>query len=159
MRSFSVWTEDGEKLTGEEGIKSHSLGEKKVIPSNFFAQKLAENVSGVIFSNQLTVSKFKRMAYQMGYYPKGMKVIRTGIYLSPSQAEPIPFKYVLGTKEAVEETWCQGLSFIVNPGAEEPVPPLYFGKITSHIYWEGELRSHVQDFHPLNNQTIFLMSK
>jgi hypothetical protein len=161
IRAFSEWTEDGRKVVGEEKINNHSFGSTKTIPSNFFGQTQAEHVSGVIFSNQLTISKFRRMAFQKGYSPKGLRVIRTGFVPDPdpNSANPIFFKYALGEQGAVEETWSQGLSFIVNPSAEEPVPPFFFGKMTTHIYWDGKLSTHIQDFHPLNSQTVFMISK
>jgi hypothetical protein len=45
----------------------------------------------------------------------------------------------------------------VNPSAEEPIPPFYLGKMTTHIYWDGDIRSAKQDFHPLNSQNVVMI--
>ncbi len=105
LRSYPEWTEDGRILGRHEKIKSHQKGEK-IIPSGFFNHHNSNHVSGVIFSNQMTVSKFVRMAYQKGYGPKNIEIIRTGFASAPGFSEPVWFKYQLGTKEAIKETWC-----------------------------------------------------
>ncbi len=152
--SFPDWTEDGTMIVRTKNIEEHRTG-TKVIPSRFFGQKDTENISAVLFSNQMTVSKFVRMAFQLGYQ-QDMSILRKGMCSLPGVAEPIPYSYELGTDEAIQETWAQGLSLLINPGAEEPVTPFYFGNVTTHIFWEGELRSAVHDFHPLNSVTLIV---
>ena len=157
LRSYPEWTENG-RILKHSKIDQHKKDEK-IIPSGFFNQPNSNYVSGIIFSNQLTVSKFVRMAYQKGYGLKNLKIIRTGFASIPNVSQPVKFQYQLGTKEAIWETWCQGLSFIVNPNAEEPVPPFYTGKMTNHIYWDGDIKSAEHDFHPLNSQSIIIVTE
>ena len=154
VEPFPTWTEDGQLVENLKDIKEHRI-ENKVAPSHFFGQPETEHISGIIFSNQLTVSKFSRMAFQKGYDRKNIRIFRSGICHNPDprNSQPIKFSYELGTKDAIEETWTQGLSLLVNAAANEPVSPFYFGKIATHSFLDRELRTSIGDFYPFNSVT------
>lgn len=159
IHSFPTWTEDGQLIINSEEIKTHQL-EDKIIPSRFFGQPGTEHISAVLFSNQLTVSKFVRMAYQKGYNRENLQIIRTGVCHNPDPNAhlPLKFSYELGTADAIEETWAQGLSLLINAGANEPISPFYFNKVSTNIMLDGELCSSVWDFHPFNSVTLIMVS-
>lgn len=152
--SFPTWTKDGKLVINTEEIKKHQV-EDKIIPSNFFGQPDTEHISAVLFSNQLTVSKFTRMAYQKGYNKENLRIFRSGMCHNPDPNAhlPLKFSYELGTPNAIEETWAQGLSLLLNSGANEPISPFYFNKVSTNIILDGELCSSVWDFHPFNSVT------
>lgn len=159
--SYPTWSEDGDLIVNEKQISEHKLDDKKIIPSNFFGQPDTENISAVLFSNQLTISKFTRMAFQNGYDTEGLKIIRTGTCHNPdpNAIEPLMFSYELGTQDAHIETWAEGLSLIINANAEEPVVPFTFPGVTTHIHLDGELSNIVNGFHPFNNQSAIMITK
>lgn len=59
------WYHDasGKLIVSTEPIDEHKAGAKR-IPSGFFAQPNAENISAVLFSNTGTVAKFNRMGHE-----------------------------------------------------------------------------------------------
>lgn len=153
IRTSSDWTEDGYIVTNKEEIKTHSKG-KKIIPSNFFGQENTEYISGILFSNQMTVSKFARMAYQKGYNKSGIKIKRSGLSMDMNTFLPRKYEYILGKKDALRETWAQGLSLALNPNAKFPITERYFKKTTTHSWINGKSIDEIFDFHPLNSITV-----
>lgn len=150
LQSFQEWTEEGDLVAKENKIKFHISGTKK-IPSHFFGQDNTEHISGILFSNQLTISKFLRMGFQKGYQSDELEILREGHMIDPIDGKPREFSYKLGHKGAIQETWTQGLTLIINPNANEPIPPGFFPKLTTVIYWDGELRPCLFDFYPMNS--------
>ena len=70
-------------ITTHTPIDKHKFGTKE-IPSGFFAQPNAENVSAVLFSNSGTIPKFNRMGQQGAYQSDAVRMIRWGTYRSNS---------------------------------------------------------------------------
>jgi hypothetical protein len=70
----------GRLIIRTEPITEHVHGGKE-IPSGFFFQEDAENVSAVFFSNSGTISKFNRMAYQDGICASDLTLLRVGTRL------------------------------------------------------------------------------
>ncbi|BCL59728.1 hypothetical protein DGMP_04210 [Desulfomarina profundi] len=65
-----------------EKIESHTWN-GKTIPSKFFAQPGAENISAVLFTNSATITKFNRMGKLAGLGSKDVKLIRQGFMYNP----------------------------------------------------------------------------
>ncbi|HBZ2097124.1 TPA: hypothetical protein MHM06_14365 [Klebsiella pneumoniae] len=52
------------------------------------------------------------------------------------------------------ETWGEGLSMFHNPNAKHPVPEALFPSIAHHYYDNGQIVSHLPEFHPYSSMTI-----
>ena len=84
-RDASAFDEDGSVLVKAEPVADHRAG-KKVVSSGFFQLDGARNVSGVLFSNSGTLSKFTRIGFQEEpeLYPDRW-LLRWGVAVSGSQ--------------------------------------------------------------------------
>jgi hypothetical protein len=139
----------------------HHEWQGKQIPSGFFFQPDAENVSAVLFSNSATISKYNRMGKLAGFGDKEIRMIRTGTAYNPdyNATEPIPFTFEVD-HDKYQETWGQGLSMYHNPKANIPVSPDLFPKIAHHWLDEKNVqRSIFAGFHPFSSFTNVLVPK
>lgn len=154
----SWWVDDSGTLHIEQRpITQHRHG-VKVIPSGFFNQPGAENVSAVIFGNSGTVAKFNRMGWVLGIArPKNVKMFRIGTCYdhTPNSASPLAFCYDIEDPSAPPETWSQGLEIYHNPRATTPLPRRFLS--LAYHYYDGErLRSYLPDFHPYGSRTVII---
>jgi len=149
---------NGDLVFRNEQIKTHRVGNKE-IPSNFFSQPLTENISAVIYSNSLTVSKFTRMAYQKGYFRDGLKIRRNGFDYPDNDYVLMPpqYSYILGEPEAHIETWAESLVVFLNPSARNPLPRDFFSDVSCAGYEDGKYFHDLKGFHPLISQTFIEM--
>ncbi|MDR5879412.1 hypothetical protein [Caballeronia sp. LZ032] len=141
-------------------IQSHNLGEHregaKRIPSGFFQQEDAENISAVLFSNAGTLAKFDRMGHQGQYRARGVRMLRWGSCYrhDPNATLPRPFVYEVGDSEWPVETWRQGTVLVHNPNALHPLPEQWLGAALEHTLVDGELRTMVSEqFFPYSSIT------
>ena len=133
----------------------HHSWEGKEIPSGFFQQEHAENISAVLFSNQATIPKFNRMGKIAGLGSTDVKMIRRGFLYNPDPdaLAPIPFAKDLDDLD-YEESWSDGLLMFHNPNATNPVDPDTFADI-SHISFEnGEFVGFHQPYDVLGSITV-----
>lgn len=126
---------DGEPRVDK--IEKH-VWEGKEIPSGFFYQEDADNISAVLFSNQATIPKFNRMGKIAGLGSENIKMIRHGYLYNPDPDAiyPIPFSKDLDDPD-YEESWSDGLIMFHNPNAKHPVDVEAFADI-SHIFYSEE---------------------
>ncbi|MBL1729151.1 glycosaminoglycan attachment protein, partial [Klebsiella pneumoniae] len=68
---------DGQLIISPLKIEKHQVG-NKTIPSGYFFQDEAENISAVLFSSSGTISKFNRIGRQAGYGPENIIMHRFG---------------------------------------------------------------------------------
>jgi len=123
------WHDEEGNLTIENyELTSHKLGDKE-IPSGFFRQDGAENISAVLFCNTGTIPKFNRMAHQARYRTKGVRMLRWGTCYdrTPNASMPRPFVYEVGDPGEAPETWGEGTVLIHNPYALHPLPDGWMG--------------------------------
>ncbi|OBR47202.1 hypothetical protein [Paraburkholderia tropica] len=125
-----VWwhDEDGNLVIEGHALAQHKLGTKR-IPSGYFNQPDAENISAVLFCNTGTMAKFNRMGHQDMYYDERVRMVRWGTCYrhDPNAAMPAPFVYEVGDPEMDMETWRQGTVLFQNPNALHPLPSEWFG--------------------------------
>ena len=123
-------------------VDTHKVGGKE-IPSGFFFQPDAENVSAVMFSASGTISKFNRMGRQAGFLAPGVIMMRVGTFHdhNPNAHLPLPFKYIVD--ESSKETWAEGLSMYHNPNAKHPVPEELFPTVAHHRFFDGQIVSRL----------------
>ena len=134
-------------------ISEHRVGDK-VVPSGFFNQPGAENISAVLFSASGTISKFNRLGRQAGFSVPNILMIRLGTCYDhdPNASVPRLFKYKVD--ETSEETWGEGLSMFHNPNAVHQVPRELFPSIAHHCLRERQIVSYMPEFHPYGSNTL-----
>ena len=139
-------------------ISEHRVG-NKVIPSGFFFQPDAENISAIMFSSSGTISKFNRMGKQAGFGSNNIIMQRIGVRHDhdPNASMPKPFMYYVSTKST--ETWGEGLSMFHNPNAKYPVPSELFPSIAHHYFENDQIVSYLPEFHPYSSMTLNLKIK
>jgi hypothetical protein len=136
-------------------INIHQYG-KKVIPSGFFGQKGAENISAVLFNNSGTAAKFNRMGLIDQGLSDNILMMRFGTFYNqdPSASEPLGFFYQVGDPNFPED-WSQGVRLLLNPNATYPIPdPKMFGHIVIREMENGEPMTRVPNrFDPMASYT------
>ncbi len=144
---------DGKLIISALKIDKHQVGDK-VIPSGYFFQPDSENISAVLFSASGTISKFNRIGRQAGFGSDNIIMHRFGTHHDhdPNASLPKQFAYQVTTES--NETWGEGLSMFHNPNAKHPVPEELFPSIAHHYYDDGQIISHLPEFHPYSSMTI-----
>lgn len=130
----------------------------KVIPSGYFGQPGAENVSAVLFSSSGTISKFNRMGLLAGFGLPNQRIFRQGVMHrhDPNAALPDPFFQEV-KQGVVTETWAEGLSMFHNPNATHPVDPDLFPGIAHHWFRCGQVESLLPELHVYSSFTWNMM--
>jgi hypothetical protein len=109
----------------------------KTVPSGFFRGEENEGIAAVIFSNSHTTAKFSRLGLELGYAPKGHRLVRWGYCFDPdpNALEPQEFAYEVGTSG---EPWANGLVVLHNPNARYSLDRGLFRGVSQ--MWENEGR-------------------
>jgi hypothetical protein len=91
------------------------------VPSGFFFQPGAENISAVLFNNAGTIHKFNRMGVGAGFGSERISLVRRGTAWdpNPNSSKSIPFEHVV--VEGSSETWMEGMDVFHNPNALRPL--------------------------------------
>lgn len=142
--------EKGNLFAEIQDVEEHK-GINKTIPANFFGLPNSEYVSAVLFTNQLTVSKFTRMGCFNGHpIPSNVTFQRSGLCVDLEDCSPMPvfYEYNKGSEEEIPETWPQGTTLILNPNAKYPLPQDLFYPISTVSKNEEGLSREYYDFHP-----------
>ena len=134
-------------------IAMHKI-DGKMIPSGFFNQPGAENISAILSSASGTISKFNRLGRQAGFSVPNIQMIRMGMCYDhdPNASVPRMFRYEVD--ETSEETWGEGLSMFHNPNAMHEVPRELFPSIAHHYLREGQIVSFMPEFQPYASYTL-----
>jgi len=150
----SAWSAQGKLELTTQSVSEHSV-EGKTIPSNFFGQEDAENVSAVAFTNSGTVAKFSRMGYQHGYGNEFWLLTRSGFsFVRERDAmDPAFFAYDVGQPPSVE-TWGQGIVVCHNPHARYPLPNDFFPDAVQQRIENGVFVSYHKGWHPFSSKTF-----
>jgi len=153
--------DEGKLIIVEEGVESHEVGTKK-IPSGFFHQSDAENISAVLFSNTGTIAKFNRMGHEGAHRSPNVRMVRAGVCYrhDPNAALPEPFVYEVGDFSHGPESWRQGTVLIRNPNAIFPLPEEWFGAgVEEDVVDGGAVSTFAEQFQPYRSLTRLLSGK
>jgi hypothetical protein len=147
---------DGQLIVSAVKNEKHTFGEK-VIPSGFFDQPGAENVSAVLFSNAGTMAKFDRMGVVAGFAAPGHKYMRMGFRLTPdpNATVGIPFAEDVSSASYVE-FWSDELQIFHNPNAKIPLKHDWLSGLTQFYFADGEQRSLIPDHHAWASNTVII---
>lgn len=147
--------ESGKLVITSQKIDKHIVGEKE-IPSGFFFQLGAENISAIMFSASGTVSKFNRMGKQAGFGDDNVKLFRMGTYHDHDPDASLPKMFNYEVNEDCAETWAEGMSMFHNPNALHPVPEELFPSIAHHYFQDDRIVSHLPELHVYSSMTTIL---
>lgn len=143
-----------------EKIESHNW-KTKSIPSGFFFQPEAENISAVLFSNNATITTFNRMGKLGGLGNADAKMLRTVTVYDP---DPMAVRPLIKTFDIdapdYEEGWADGLIMYHNPRAIHKVDPDLFPDI-SHMFFDEEdkqLWGRMQPYDVLSSVTQVILA-
>ncbi len=140
-------------------IEEHVQGEKR-IPSCFFDQPNAENVSAVLFTNAGTLSKFNRMGVLADFGDPNVRLVRKGTLLNPDPQSAMPFLFSTDIDHPVyHEKWADELQVFHNPNALHPLERSLFPGATHHFLEDGEIKSYGPPTTVLQSVTLILPSK
>lgn len=152
-----LYDDKGQLIITPIKVETHEY-EGKQIPSGFFLQENAENISAILFSSSGTISKFNRMGKLAGFGLPEQQMIRAGFCHRHDNNAALPEYFVHEVKQGlVTETWAEGLSMFHNPRAKHSVDWRMFPGIAHHFCEEGHIRSLIPDFHPYTSYTWNLL--
>ncbi|MDF0542758.1 hypothetical protein PX699_10425 [Sphingobium sp. H39-3-25] len=146
--------ENGKLVIAPRRVMEHRWGDK-IIPSGFFEQPGAENVSAVFVNNSGTISKFNRMGLQGGFGSGKVLMMREGTAVDHDHnaLEPQFFRAIVNS-EGYTEQWVEGANIFHNPNAMHPVPEEWFPGAAHHrLLPDGQMLSTTPDFHPFGSIT------
>jgi len=160
-RQYSaLYDEHGNLTISPHIVREHRWGDK-VIPSGFFNQPGAENISAVITNSQGTVTKFNRMGFKAEFGSRAVRMTRRGTRYVHDQnaARPQPFVQMVHAPDYVED-WVEGMNVYHNPTALIPLPPEMLPGAAHHILRpDGQIGSLIPDFHPYGTETAIFVGE
>ncbi|WP_307572623.1 hypothetical protein [Variovorax paradoxus] len=136
--------------------RSKELGD--LFPDGFFGHQEAEHVSGVLFCNDATITKFNRLG-QEEHGANAARMLRHGACLSEDgdTSKLASFAYEVGQRGAQREQWNEGTVLIHNPFALHPLSPDWLGASAEMKCKDGRTTECVaHGFHPLSSTTELL---
>lgn len=119
----------------------------------FFHGPDGARISGVLYTNAFTVSRFVRLATP--WEVADFVAEREGICYQPDDPESTyGFRYRMGAPETPRETWAEGVTLFLNPNATNP---LREGALPCSCLYacddKGVYRT-ISGFHPLSSGTV-----
>lgn len=150
---------DGALVIIPEPIAEHEFGEKQ-IPSGFFDQPMAENVSAVMFSNAGTIAKFDRMGVVAGFAESDVRYVRFGLRYNsdPDATMGTPFFDDVQSTE-YEEWWTDEIQVFHNPKAVHPLEFMALPGATHHYFEDGELQTLAPEGSVLSSYTMLMTTR
>lgn len=158
VRHDHHYDDHGKLVISTIQIETHRVGEKE-IPSGFFSQPDAENISAILFSASGTISKFNRMGRQAGFKHPNVRMIRFGTCHDHDENASLPRMYQYEVDETSSETWAEGVSIFHNPNAKHPVREILFPRAAHHRLIDGQIVSMLPEFYPYASITWNLQAR
>lgn len=153
------WDEDGNLIISSKPFEVHEYDGKSV-PSGFFLQPGAENISAVIFSASGTMSKFNRMGRLAGFGHPDQLMMRVGFKHKHDENAAVPEWFLIEVEPGKAiETWAEGISMYHNPNALHPVDSAMFPGIAHHFFEDGKIVSVLPEFHPYSSHTFNILPR
>jgi hypothetical protein len=146
-------TDEGDLTVVPRQVTEHRWG-TKVIPSGFFSQPEAENISAVIFNATGTLSKFNRMGIRAGFGADNVILIRSGTAADPDPNASEPAAFIEVVAEGHFEAWIEGMDVYHNPNALHPLAKdLLPGAAHHELMADGQIRTTMTDWKPFDSTT------
>jgi len=146
----------GKLIIESKEIVSHKKGSKD-IPSGFFSQPGAENISGILFSNNGTISKFNRIGLANGFGDKSLAIKQIGDMYNdnPNAIKPKRFTRNISFGDK-PELWAEGMNLYHNPKANIPISSELFKNTAQHYFKDSKVISYLPEFHPITSLSIII---
>lgn len=146
---------DGQLVANAAKGADHVYG-TKTVPTGFFDLPGAENISGILFSNAGTLSKFDRMGVAAGYGAPDHRYMRFGLRLNadPNAVDGVPFYDEITVDH--DERWGDELQYFHNPNARNPLPRRALPGVTEHYFTDGVPKSYSYGEPVLGSRTVLL---
>ncbi|MEZ8127649.1 hypothetical protein ACED26_01540, partial [Enterovibrio norvegicus] len=126
----------------------------KVIPSNFFSQPDAENISAIIHSNQATIGKFLRMGYLAEFGRQDLDIKFVGQAMYDNNQAYIDFDMDV-IPEEYEEYWKDSVTIYHNPNALRPLDHRLFPNVAHVFFSDGKFSSIKPQYYPVYGRTLY----
>ncbi|HIF9466000.1 TPA: hypothetical protein ACX6SF_002448 [Photobacterium damselae] len=151
-RTYSYSLESG-LVENVDFITEHRWNDK-VIPSNFFSQPDAENISAIIHSNQATIGKFLRMGYlaEFGRQDLDIKFVGQAMYDNNQAYIDFDMDVIPG---GYEEYWKDSVTIYHNPNALRPLDHHLFPNVAHVFFSDGKFRSIKPQYYPIYGRTRY----
>ncbi|WP_319402329.1 hypothetical protein [uncultured Anaeromusa sp.] len=160
FRYSSSYDDNGNLILTSEKIEFHEDPDTgKKIPSGFFFQPGAENISAILHTTSGTISKFNRIGKQCGFDEGDTTMIRFVTYHNHSDDASIPHVARYIVNEEAEETWGEGVSIYHNPNAKHPLPQDFFPSAAQHNLKDDMIVSRLPDLYVYSSTTILVIKK
>ena len=144
---------DGSSPWHYQPIEKHMWKDKQ-IPSCFFNQPDAENVSAVLFTNAGTLTKFNRMGALADFGDPNVRMIRQGTMLNPETESTAPIEFAIDIDDPeYGEGWADELQVFHNPNAVYALDRDLFPKATHHLLEDGQIKSYSLPYKVLQSVT------
>jgi hypothetical protein len=154
LRGEGYINEDGNADAKFNPIESHEW-EGKNLPSGFFNQPGAENISAVLANNAASLNKFNRMGKEARFGDPEVRLHRIGTRYDPDPkaAVPIFFDYEVSPLHP-RERWSDEVVLFLNPNAKNRFPVGLFEASAVHTVEGGRVVSYLQDHHIMFSRTV-----
>jgi hypothetical protein len=146
---------DGQLVTKAQKGEDHVFGEK-LVPTGFFDLPRAENISGVLFSNAGTLSKFDRMGVGAGFGDPNHRYFRMGVRLDPDPNTVHGVRFMEEIEVNHDERWGDELQFFHNPKAKNPMPRYALPGVTEHFFRDAVPRTYSYGEPVLGSRTMLM---
>lgn len=147
---------DGQLITRAVKNSSHTFGTKS-IPSGFFDQPGAENVSAVLFSNAGTIAKFDRMGVVAGFAAPEHKYFRMGFRFDP---DPNATRGIWFSEDVADpsyvEGWSDELQIFHNPNARIPLTHEWLSGLAQFYFEKDSQFSIIPNHHVWASMTSLI---
>ncbi|MFN3668119.1 MAG: hypothetical protein ACK4VY_02330 [Brevundimonas sp.] len=155
--STPAWDDAGNLIIKQQKARDHIKPNGEPIPSAFFDYEGTEHISGVLWSNNGTVEKFLRMAFEGPFPDDDIVAFRVGTESDPDPNAHVPqtFAYHVGAGPG-GETWGEGCILFHNPNALHPLPlDLLKTVVNAHIDQAGRYVENIPAGpHPFHSKTL-----
>lgn len=158
MRWKHIFDSTGGLIVVPKKVQMHRFSGKE-IPSGFFFQPGAENVSAVLYSNSATLPKFNRMGKLAGFGDPRVRMKRIGLNYDCAANAVSPKEFELEVEaDRYQESWGQGAEMYHNPRALNPIDPEIFPGIAHHTLKNDLMQSSLPRFHPYTSKTLIWLN-
>lgn len=155
FRYSHSYDDDGNLIITPEKIEFHENPDTgKKIPSGFFFQPGAENISAILHTTSGTISKFNRIGKQCGFDENDTIMIRSVAFHNHDENASRPHFAQYRVTEECEETWGEGVSIYHNPNAIYPLPKDFFHSAAQHTLENDMIVSQLPNIYVYSSFTM-----
>ncbi len=147
--------EDGNAVGKAIQLSDYVKPNGTIIPTGFFFQPEAENISAVIFSTGGTLAKFNRMGKQAEFGSEDQILQRIGYYHNHEDNATDAVFNSYFVNENCTESWSEGVIVFHNPNARVPLDSQAFDhRVAQCNFQDGKLICYYPEVFPYQSLTL-----